>query len=476
VIRQLSCLFGPGTVAGLDEGLLLERFASRRDEAAFEALVARFGPMVLGVCRRRLDDPHDVEDAFQATFLILVAKAATIRDGAHLGNWLYGVAYRVAERARTSTRRRRAREEAGPPEAAVAPEQPAEGERRELAAVLDEELSRLPDKYRAPLVLCSLQGETYEAAAMRLKWPIGTVRSRTARARALMRCRLVRRGFAPATGALAIALTPPSARAAVPPALAEATQAAARVVGAQAVAAGTVSAAVVDLTRGVLRSMVFTKLRMAAVTVIAIVTTATGAGVLARQVVTIAAVEKQDERPAAPRARVAAGAARPADLAPDRVKTELMEELREAYLAKSVERLESVRPDVELLTIEVDSLRNVIAQNSHEIISRYTGTQDGPEETQAASGARGTRGEHARRRMEELREAYLAKSKELAQKRREIAELERAIRDQVEGRPAARATTSAPTPGISRALEERLSRMEDKIEAILKALKGLEKE
>src|SRR4051812_39850219 len=110
VLRQVDALFGRGTVAGMDAGLLLERFVARRDEPAFEALIARFGPMVLGICRRMLADPRDVEDAFQATFLIFVRKAATIRDGDLLGNWLYGVAYRVAARARLNGRRRRSRE------------------------------------------------------------------------------------------------------------------------------------------------------------------------------------------------------------------------------------------------------------------------------------------------------------------------------------------------------------------------------
>src|SRR4051794_21724395 len=132
VLRQVHALFGTGTVSGMDEGLLLERFVSRRDELAFEALVARFGPMVLGICRRMLDDPRDVEDAFQATFLILVRKAATIRDGDLLGNWLYGVAYRVAAKARLHARRRRSREVGGSEWAAMIPSRPDGGEAREL--------------------------------------------------------------------------------------------------------------------------------------------------------------------------------------------------------------------------------------------------------------------------------------------------------------------------------------------------------
>src|SRR4051794_12021714 len=98
VLRQMRRLFDGSSVAGMTEGQLLERFVGRRDEAAFEALVARHGPMVLGVCRRVLSDPNDVEDAFQATFLVLVKKAGTLRRRDLLGNWLYGVAFRVAAR------------------------------------------------------------------------------------------------------------------------------------------------------------------------------------------------------------------------------------------------------------------------------------------------------------------------------------------------------------------------------------------
>ena len=278
VLRQVDRLFGEGTVAGLDEGRLLERFVDRRDEAAFEALVTQFGPMVLGVCKRSLTDSHDVEDAFQATFLILVRKAGTIRDGDRLGNWLYGVAYRVSVRARA--RRRHSREVAGVEEIAVIPQITRESERVELEAVLDEELSRLPEKYRAPLVLCNLQGETYEEAARRLKCPVGTIRSRTAKAREMLRCRLVRRGFTPSAGALAVAFAPSSTKAAIPPALLRAAVAGSRVLTAKTVTAGVVSASVGGLTREVLRAMLLTKLQWAAGTMAVIAGIVTGAGVV----------------------------------------------------------------------------------------------------------------------------------------------------------------------------------------------------
>lgn len=279
VLRGVHDLFARGAVAGVDEGRLLERFVSRRDDADFEALVALFGPMVLGVCRRRLADPHDVEDAFQATFLVLVRKAATIRDGARLGNWLYGVACRVSARARV--RRLRRREVTGEVEA-VETRHAGDGERRELARVLDEELGRLPEKYRAPLVLCYLQGQTYEETARRLQWPVGTVRSRTARGRELMRSRLTRRGITLPGGLLAATLASAATEAAVPQALSGATVAvAARVAAGRGVTAGVVSASVRDLTRGVLRAMLLTKVRWAVVTGALTATLASSAWVIA---------------------------------------------------------------------------------------------------------------------------------------------------------------------------------------------------
>ncbi len=169
--------------------------------------MTRFGPMVRGVCRALLDDPHDADDAFQATFLVLVKKAGAIRDQALVGNWLYGVAHRVAVRARvdsarttTAGRHRRGLRRAGS-ERRRAPDRDAE-----LRPLLHEEVARLPSKYREPVVLCYLQGQTHEEAARSLGWPVGTVKGRLSRARRLLRDRLVRRGVTPTAGVLAAAL------------------------------------------------------------------------------------------------------------------------------------------------------------------------------------------------------------------------------------------------------------------------------
>jgi RNA polymerase sigma factor (sigma-70 family) len=171
---------------------LLDRFTRTGDPVAFAALVRRHGPMVFGVCRRVLRDPNDAEEAFQVTFLVLVRKAGELREPGRLANWLYGVANRVARKARVSAARRDRHERAAAgPDRAVPPE-PVDAD---LRAVLDEEMVALPDKYRAPLVLCYLEGLTNEAAAERLGWPPGSMSYRLARGRELLRKRLVRRGI-----------------------------------------------------------------------------------------------------------------------------------------------------------------------------------------------------------------------------------------------------------------------------------------
>lgn len=202
------------------DSLLLARFVGARDETAFATLVARHGPMVLGVCRRLLRDTHDAEDAFQATFLVLARKAATLRQPELLASWLYGVAYRVASKARARAARRLAHER----QVAVMPrfEPPADAAQWEVRALLDEELRRLPDKYRAPLVLCYLEGMTNEQAARKLGWPIGSMSARLARGRELLRRRLSRRGMLLAAAPFAFLLSECTAVAAVPPALATA--------------------------------------------------------------------------------------------------------------------------------------------------------------------------------------------------------------------------------------------------------------
>jgi RNA polymerase sigma factor (sigma-70 family) len=285
VVRGLGRIFGAGTVAGLSEGQLLDRFLGRRDEAAFEALVARFGPMVLSVCRGLLRDEHDADDAFQATFLVLVKKGHTLRDKARLGNWLYGVAHRVASKARAQAARRRAREgsrDGEPPDVADTPDpRPPRPDALDDLGPLHEELARLPGRYREPVVLCYLQGQTHEEAARDLGCPVGTVKGRLSRARRLLHDRLVRRGVALGGGSALLALSR-RARAAVPEALIRQTVKAAALAAGRGALAGTVPAGVAALAEGVMQSMGIAKLKLVAVAAVALGVVATGAGFAAQ--------------------------------------------------------------------------------------------------------------------------------------------------------------------------------------------------
>jgi RNA polymerase sigma factor (sigma-70 family) len=276
IIQQLrrSVLRPDG--AGLSDGQLLESFVSRRDEAAFEALVRRHGPMVLGVCHRLLGNPHDAEDAFQATFLVLVRKAGSLWVRDSLGPWLYRVAYRTAVRARFVSGRRKATEREA---AAMASDRYGDEERSVLEPALYEELDRLPDRYRIPIVLCDLEGRTYEAAARHVGCPVGTLKSRLARGRQRLRERLARRGLIPA-GVLGTVLLADAAQASVPTSLAELTaQVASSVATGSSLTSEVVSLPAATLAREILRCMIMTRLRWVGMT-LAAVTLATGAGVL----------------------------------------------------------------------------------------------------------------------------------------------------------------------------------------------------
>ncbi len=246
--------------AGLSDGQLLEAFLARRDETAFEALVRRHGPMVLGVCRRLLPNLQDAEDAFQAAFLVLVRKAASIRPRDLVGNWLYGVAYRTALEARSVLARRRTREKQV--SALPEPTAPQPEFAPDLRPLLDQELSRLPDKYRVPVVLCDLEGRSRKEVAKALRLPEGTLSSRLATARRLLAQRLSRYGLGVSAAGLAVILTQQAAAMPVPASLLAATTHAATLFAAgTTAAAGAISSHVVLLTNGVLKTMFLTKLK-----------------------------------------------------------------------------------------------------------------------------------------------------------------------------------------------------------------------
>jgi RNA polymerase sigma factor (sigma-70 family) len=267
--------------AGLTDGQLLEEYISRHDEAALAALVQRHAQMVWGVCRRVLGNYHDAEDAFQATFLVLVRKATSVRPREMIANWLYGVAHQTALKAKAtaSTRKGRERQVVEMPEPAVADA----AQWDELLPVLDEELSRLPDKYRVVVVLCDLEGKTRKEVARQLGVPEGTVAGWVARARVMLGNRFAQRGITLSGGALATILSQNVASAGVPAlVVSNIIKVASLIAAGQAAVPGLISVKVAALTEGVLKAMYVTtfKVVMAAVLVVGLVAGATGLSIM----------------------------------------------------------------------------------------------------------------------------------------------------------------------------------------------------
>jgi RNA polymerase sigma factor (sigma-70 family) len=257
----------------MTDGELLGRFLAQRDEAAFEALMRRHGPMVLAVCRRVLANADDAEDAFQATFLVLVRKAASIKDRELVGNWLYGAAYRAALESKAARRRSRERQVDTMPE----PVAPASETWDDLRPLLDRELSRLPEKYRVPVVLCDLEGRTRREVARQLGVPEGTLSGRLTTAHRKLARRLMRHGVLLSAAGLVAWFSQSSLSASVPVPLAISTAKAVTAVAAgQATLAGIVSAKVAALTEGVVKTMLLTKLK--SLTLVVLTVAAFGSG------------------------------------------------------------------------------------------------------------------------------------------------------------------------------------------------------
>jgi RNA polymerase sigma factor (sigma-70 family) len=281
--RDIETIFHSGTLAGLSDGQLLERFAAGRGgvaegpeaESAFAILIERHGAMVLRVCRAVLGDPHDAEDAFQATFLTLIRRAGAIRKRESVGPWLHGVAHRVSLCARSAAARRRLHERRS-----------SEARNREgspmgtdtgdldLPETIHAELARLPERYRAPIVLCDLGDRSLDEAARHLGWPTGTIKSRLNRGRQRLRDRLVRRGVAPAIAGAALSSGSADAAIAVPPELARTTA------GLMA-GAGAPSAGVLALIQSVGRATIMTRMKLAGAAAIVTGMSAVGIGSLA---------------------------------------------------------------------------------------------------------------------------------------------------------------------------------------------------
>lgn len=290
VLRYIRRMAEPQQVGRISDGVLLERFYSRRDEDAFVMLLKRHGPMVMGVCQRMLPDAHDAEDVFQATFLVLVRKARSISQPERLAHWLYGVAYRTALRARCDAAKRRFHEH----RAAESRDSTLNGDFmwRDLRPILDEEINRLPQRYQAPVVLCYFGGKTKEEAARILNLPVGTVSSRLARARQKLRVRLNRRGLTLSAGIVASALTSQSMATPVSTLLIEATTKAGLAIAVgHTLASGLVSTKVISLTEGVVKSMFLSELKLAAVGLTAVLMIGSGAGVVSYR--TVASNEKK---------------------------------------------------------------------------------------------------------------------------------------------------------------------------------------
>jgi RNA polymerase sigma factor (sigma-70 family) len=250
--------------AAQTDGQLLERYVTRQDEEAFTSLVERHGRMVLNVCRRVLPEAHDAEDAFQATFLVVVRRAAALDRRGSIAHWLHTVAYHISIRARADAARRRVQERQVADMPAEVCEDAEDAAWPEIRPLLDQELARLPDKYRAPLILCYLEGMTNEQAARELGWPIGSMAKRLARGRELLRNRLVRQGVVMSTAIFGAGLSEHALAATLPSGLVTTTVRAAFLFAAGEAAAGAISAPAVSLAEGALRSLGMVRIKVAA--------------------------------------------------------------------------------------------------------------------------------------------------------------------------------------------------------------------
>ena len=284
--RIIGALFSDGSATGMTDAQLLDRFVSDRDataEHAFEVLARRHGPMVLSVCRSVLGDQHEAEDAFQATFLVLARRAASLRDPANLGPWLYGVARRTSQKAKARRSRLErliqragamARVESG------SDANPVHG--HEEAEMLHEEIGRLPEKYRTPVVLCDLEGLSRQEAARQLGWPMGTLGVRLMRARERLRARLTRRGLSSAGLATILPLAPAMRPLADSMAI-QTARSSLCFASKSSAAFGTIPAQVTAMALGVLRTMSLRKFEIGMAKVLACVLIMAGSAAIAFQ-------------------------------------------------------------------------------------------------------------------------------------------------------------------------------------------------
>lgn len=436
VPRDLEGLIASGSLTGLSEADLLERFTQRRDPRALEMIVGLHGAMVLAVCRQLLADPNDVDDAFQATFLVLIRKGSSIRRPGSLGSWLYGVAYRTARRIRDAPR---------PPRLVVEPagEQPAgELDRIELFEALHREVRRLPEKYRQPVVLCYFEGMTHDAAAARLSWPVGTVRGRLARARDRLRKRLATRGVGQRAGFIGLMERAGTHGASLP---VPRTQAILRLLEHAA------SPRVISLTQGVLAAMLTEKLKWAAVAVVApsIVVFAAGTALVAGA----GGGQQGNDQPPTP----VVGAVKDEQRKDAAEKAEKAER-KEADLEARANSLESDKVSAELLEIETNAIRSAIQQLMQQMIQPGFGSFAGRDGIDQRLREQFERAEKSlRQKIAELRATYLEKRQELARLNRAIAHESKQLGvEEIE-------------PSTLSELSQRLESLESKVDRILEA-------
>jgi RNA polymerase sigma factor (sigma-70 family) len=456
-LRHIETLFKAGTLGGLTDGELLQWYANRGGEAAelaFATLVDRHGPMVLRVGREILHNEHAAHDAFQATFLVLLRRSGSLWIRDSLGPWLYQVAVRVAWNARSAASRRHRHEGKA---AAMAPRSLSHEAHEDSGPILHEELSRLPERYRAVVVLCYLEGLTQQQAAQHLGWPIGTVQSRLARGRERLRSRLVRRGLAPT---LIVAGISPARTlsATIPPALADSTIKAATWLATTRSAAisGLSSTMVATLTEGVLRTMMFTKLKIAFLGLFAIGLLATGVGILAGQEPASRPDPSQAPGTTAP-SEAAGSDRRPATASPD----EEPEDLLKSRLVEAARlRLKAQEAYYKEGRITIDRYLDASNQLMHAEIQ--------------ASKTREERIAAARANLDRVKQVEANERTELQEGRGTSADLAEATQRRLQAELDFRAAASPTGPYEIGELQNRVRAVERKLDLVLKALERLE--
>ncbi len=445
--RGLETLVDPGTISGLSEPQVLARFVERGDPVAFEAIVVRFGPMVLSVCRQLLRDTNDVDDAFQATFLILIQKAGGLKQPEKLGPWLYGVAHRVASRMR---RRRRA--EGLPPDLA----RPTTDNDPDQMAVLHDEIGRLPEKYRLPIVLCCVEEETHDEAARKLGWPVGTVHGRLSRGRHLLRGRLGRRGVVlPELISRPAALASKRRREAVPEPLLRSTL---------ALSAGTIPTQLQSLVKGAFAAMFIEKLKS---TGLVVAVTALGVATAATALMAFQEPAKKANATAAIRASQEPITKIEKALGTPPANFIVAPVADEAEAERAAEELGKMRAQVELLELESEALRSRIHQGIARIDQLEDTLHGGPR------GLDGERADETKKHLENRiaeKQDFIAKwREEYSNARIKIARLNYRIARAPRSMPEAERDDSGKSMYD---LLRRIDRLEAKVDRLADSIRG----